>query len=116
MGAVMRPPVTLQNKILRSFAPLWLIFPSHVLDKSIYSDPPRGPGRCGNRFAQTAAARRAYPQARRRGLYLPAARFARVAQGGANRPRGNGPRRRARNAHARASAAGNLAAKRPLQI
>jgi hypothetical protein len=79
------------------------------------SDPPRSPGRRGNPLAQTAAARRPHPQARRRRLHLSAARPARLAQGRADRPRGNGPRRGHRSAHARAPAAGNLAAKRPLR-
>jgi hypothetical protein len=39
-----RQPVALQNKILRSFAPLWLIFPPHEVVPNINSDPPRSSG------------------------------------------------------------------------
>src|ERR1017187_4914454 len=73
----------------------------------------RGSGDC---LAQAAAARRAYSQARRRVIHLHAARAARAAQGRADRPRGDEPRRSPRTAHARAPATRHLAAKRPLRV
>ena len=72
------------------------------------------PRRRRNRQPPADAARRHDPQARRRPLHLEPAGPARAAQGRDHRARGNGPRRRDRDADAVGPAEGAVGRNRPL--